>query len=88
MDLRIDAIDRCSECERLSMDYETITMEWFRAQNQLRIVEFSGDDEASARIVDELSAIASRRRTLRDALAEHIERAHPRQASASSPVSS
>jgi hypothetical protein len=36
--------------------------------------------------VAELSAIANRRRALRDALSEHVERAHPRQASASSPL--
>jgi hypothetical protein len=59
-------------------------MDWFRVQGQLRVVEYAGDDEASARIVAELSAIAGRRRALRDALAEHVERAHPRQASASS----
>lgn len=61
-------------------------MDWFRAQGQLRIVEYSGDDEASTRIVEELSAIAERRRTLREALARHVESAHPRQASASSPL--
>jgi hypothetical protein len=71
---------------RLSGEYESVTMEWFRVRGQLRIVEYSGDDEASNRIVAELSKIAERRRALRDALARHVETAHPRQASASSPL--
>ncbi len=81
-----DLTERCPDCRRLFREYEAVTMDWFRVQGQLRVVEYSGDDEASARIVAELSAIAGRRRALRDALTAHMERAHPRQASASSPL--
>jgi hypothetical protein len=79
-----DLVEQCPDCQRLFRDYEAVTLDWFRVQGQLRIVEYSGDDESSSRIVAELSAIADRRRVLREALAEHVERAHPRQASASS----
>jgi hypothetical protein len=87
MDFESDLVDECPDCQRLFEEYESVTMQWFRAQGQLRIVEYSGDDEATTRIVAELGTIADRRRALRDALTEHVERAHPRQASASSPLS-
>jgi len=80
----VDLQEECPECNRLSGEYEAVTIEWFRVQGQLRIVEYSGDDEASNRIVSELSAIAERRRAIKDAIARHIESAHPKQASASS----
>ncbi len=86
LDRESDLTEQCPECRRLSREYEAATMDWFRVQGQLRIVEFSGDDESSDRIVSQLSAIADRRRTLRDTLAEHVERQHPRLASASSPL--
>ena len=86
LDFESDLMEQCPDCRRLFREYEAVTLEWFRAQGQLRIVEYSGDDESSSRIVAELSAIAGRRRALREALGAHVADAHPRQASASSPL--
>jgi len=72
MDFESDLVDECPDCQRLFEEYESVTMQWFRAQGQLRIVEYSGDDEATTRIVAELGTIADRRRALRDALTEQL----------------
>lgn len=77
-------VDGCAECQRISAEYESATMEWFRVQNQLRIAEYSRDDEMSNRIVTELEAIAKRRQGLRESGQQHIQSIHPRQAAASS----
>ncbi|MDP9052871.1 MAG: hypothetical protein M3N93_00995 [Acidobacteriota bacterium] len=57
-------------------------MEWFRVQGQLRIAEYSREEEASNRIVAELSAITARRQALREASENHDLDKHPRVATA------
>jgi hypothetical protein len=74
----------CKECQRLSADYEAATMEWFRVQGQLRVAEYSREDESSSRIIAELSLIASRRHALREAIEKHELEMHPRTATARS----
>jgi len=73
----------CRECQRLSAEYEAATMEWFRVQGQLRVAEYSREEEASNRIVAELGLIAARRQALREAIEKHELEMHPRMASAS-----
>lgn len=73
----------CRECKRLSAEYETATMEWFRVQGQLRVAEYSRDEDAMNRIISELSAITTRRHALRESLQEHELETHPRASSAS-----
>jgi hypothetical protein len=68
----------CGECQRLSAEYEAATMDWFRVQGQLRVAEYSRDDEASDRIVAELSLIAARRHALRESTESHQSERHPR----------
>jgi hypothetical protein len=75
--------DACHECQRLSAEYEAATMEWFRVQGQLRVAEYSRDEEASDRIVAQLSLITERRRALREAVEKHELEMHPRVAAAS-----
>jgi hypothetical protein len=72
----------CQECQRLSSEYEAATMEWFRVQGQLRVAEYSRDEESSNRIMAELSLIASRRHALREEAEKHEINMHPRTASA------
>ena len=73
----------CKECQRLSAEYEAATMEWFRVQGQLRVAEYSREEESSNRIVAELSLIAARRHALREAIEKHRLDVHPRVAAAS-----
>ena len=76
-------VGTCDECKRLSAEYEAATMEWFRVQGQLRVAEYSREDESSSRIIAELSVITSRRHALREAAEKHDHDAHPRVATAS-----
>lgn len=73
----------CKECRRLSAEYEAATMEWFRVQGQLRVAEYSREEESSNRIIAELSLITARRHALREAIQQHELEMHPRTASAS-----
>ena len=68
----------CEVCKSLFDEYEAATMEWFRVQGQLRVVEYSRDEAATARIIAELSAISTRRQALREAKEKHESEAHPR----------
>lgn len=77
-------IESCEVCQRLSDAYETATMEWFRVQGQLRVAEFSHDDEASGRIVAELTEIAKRRQALKQRSETHRLQAHPKVSTAGS----
>ena len=74
----------CKECQRLSADYEAVTMEWFRVQGQLRVAEFSREKESSDRIIAELSLITTRRHAIREAAENHELEVHPRVAKANS----
>ena len=73
----------CKECQRLSAEYEAATMEWFRVQGQLRVAEYSREEESSNHIIAELGVIAARRHALREASEKHRLEAHPRVATAS-----
>jgi hypothetical protein len=66
----------CKECQRLSEEYEAATMDWFRAQGQLRVAEFSREEECTNRIAAELNAIALRREALREAVQKHDLQTH------------
>lgn len=70
------ASESCPDCERLSADYESATIRWFRLDSQMQIAEFGLDRDASCRIADELAAVHERRQTLRRALRDHICRRH------------
>jgi hypothetical protein len=72
----------CEECRRISAEYEAATLEWFRVQGQLRVAEYSREEEASSRIVSELSRITARRQRLREEAARHENDKHPRVATA------
>lgn len=74
----------CKVCQRLFAEYEAATMEWFRVQGQLRVAEYSREQEASDKIVAELSQIAARRHALRETMTKHELEAHPRTACAGS----
>lgn len=71
-------IESCEVCQSLSEAYETATMEWFRVQGQLRVAEFSHDDDVSGRIVAELTEIAKRRQALKQRVESHQLEAHPK----------
>ena len=71
-------VGTCDECKRLSAEYEAATMEWFRVQGQLRVAEYSREDESSIRIIAELSVITARRHALREAAEKHDLEKHPR----------
>jgi hypothetical protein len=73
----------CKECQRLSAEYEAATIEWFRVQGQLRVAEYSREEESSNRIVAELGLITTRRHALREAAEKHELEMHPRTAAAS-----
>ena len=68
----MNLVEACGACQRLSADYEAATMEWFRIQSQLRIAEYSHDDQAANRIMDELTDVARKRQTLRESIDRHI----------------
>ena len=76
-------VGTCTVCKRLSAEYEAATMEWFRVQGQLRVAEYSREDESSTRIIAELSVITARRHALREAAEKHDAEKHPRVATAS-----
>ena len=76
-------VGTCAECRRLSSEYEDATMDWFRVQGQLRVAEYSREEESSNRIIAELSKITARRQALRDAAEQHELDVHPRVATAS-----
>lgn len=71
-------VEGCKECQRLSGAYEATTMEWFRLQGQLRIAEYSHEEEASYRIVAEINSTARRRQSLRDEMEKHDAATHQR----------
>jgi hypothetical protein len=58
-------------------------MEWFRLQGQLRVAEYSREQEASAGIVTELNEIARRRQALREEIENHDRLVHCRTSTAS-----
>ncbi len=74
----MNSSDACEVCRRLSDEYEAATMEWFRVQGQLRVAEYARDENATARIIAELSEISSRRQALREAKEKHELEQHPR----------
>lgn len=76
-------VEGCKECQRLSSAYEATTMEWFRLQGQLRIAEYSHEEEAASRIVAEINSTARRRQSLRDEIEKHDAVAHRRTNTAS-----
>jgi hypothetical protein len=80
----VSIVEGCKECQRLSAAYEATTMEWFRLQGQLRIAEYSHEDEASYRIVAEINSTARRRQSLRDETEAHELSAHRRTSTAGS----
>jgi hypothetical protein len=82
----VNVVPGCVECQRLSAEYEVATMEWFRVQAQLRVAEYSREEESSNRLIAELNAITSRRHALREAAEQHANDIHPRTATASGPA--
>jgi hypothetical protein len=75
--MQMNSPAQCEVCNRLAADYEAATMEWFRVQGQLRIAEYSRDENASNRIISQLSDIAERRHSLRNARDQHELEQHP-----------
>jgi hypothetical protein len=69
-------IEGCAECRLISGKYEAATLEWFRVQSQLGVAEFLRDNEASSRIVAELTSIGKRRDALRESASEHFNDQH------------
>ena len=76
--MEMNSPDECGLCRRLAAEYEAATMEWFRVQGQLRVAEYARDEKATNRIIAELSGIAARRHTLREAKEKHEIETHPR----------
>ena len=66
----------CAECEKLSAEYESATIRWFRLDNQMRIAEFGLDPEASARIASERAGVGELRLSLRRKLHDHFSQQH------------
>jgi hypothetical protein len=66
----------CADCERLSADYESATIRWFRLDSQMRIAEFGLDRDASLSIAGELASVDESRTALRQALHDHISCKH------------
>jgi hypothetical protein len=66
----------CADCERLSAEYESATLRWFRLDSQMRIADYGRDRDASARIACELAAVNERRETLKRALRNHMRQHH------------
>ena len=69
--------DDCPECKKLGDAYEAATVAWFRLQGNLRIAQFSHDEESTSRAAEELDRMTRKRDELRDALTRHQENAHP-----------
>jgi hypothetical protein len=78
----LEIVESCAECRRLSSLYEGVTIEWFRVQGQLGVADHLRDETLSDRIVAELTTISKRRRTLREAIDNHILEDHPQVATA------
>lgn len=57
-------------------------MEWFRLQGQLRIAEYSREQDSSQRIGAELNATGKRRQNLREAAEAHFLAVHTRTSTA------
>ena len=72
----MEFIEGCPICERLSAEYESATMEWFRVEGHLRIAEYSSDGESTHRITEELGRVSKRRTAVKDAIADHKRQAH------------
>jgi hypothetical protein len=66
----------CPDCERLSGDYESATIRWFRLDSQMRIAEFGLDRDSTLRIASEMASLDLSRTALRQALHEHTSLAH------------
>jgi len=62
----------CPDCERLSADYESTTIRWFRLDSQRQIAQFGRDAEMSNSIAGELARVDELRKTMRQALRNHI----------------
>jgi hypothetical protein len=76
----INAPQTCAECERLSAEYESATIRWFRLDSQRQIAAFGRDTEASFRIAGEISIVDDQRTALRDALVAHNSQEHDQSA--------
>lgn len=70
------ASESCTDCERLSADYESATIRWFRLDSQMQIAEFGLDREASTLIELERAAVDEHRQSLKRALHEHVCQRH------------
>jgi hypothetical protein len=66
----------CPACERLSSDYESATIRWFRLDSQRQIAQFGRDPEMSNSIAGELARVDELRKTMRQALRNHISLEH------------
>jgi hypothetical protein len=66
----------CADCERLSADYESATIRWFRLDSQIQIAEYGRDRESSNRIAGELARVDEQRKSMRQALRDHISVTH------------
>ena len=66
----------CSACERLSADYESATIRWFRLDSQRQIAQFGRDAETSNSIAGELARVDELRKIMRQALRNHISLEH------------
>ncbi len=66
----------CPDCERLSAEYESATIRWFRLDSQRQIAQFGRDPEASSRIDVELAHVDEVRKSMRQALRNHISLSH------------
>jgi hypothetical protein len=66
----------CADCEKLSANYESATIRWFRLDSQRQIAEYGHDREASNRIAGELARVDELRKSMRQALREHISLTH------------
>jgi hypothetical protein len=66
----------CADCERLSADYESATIRWFRLDSQMHIAEYGHDRDATTRIAGELAHVDEVRKSMRQALRDHISLKH------------
>jgi len=66
----------CPDCERLSADYESVTIRWFRLDSQRQIAQFGRDPETSNSIAGELARVDELRKSMRQALRNHISLDH------------
>jgi hypothetical protein len=66
----------CADCERLSAEYESATIRWFRLDSQMQIAAYGRDCEGSSRIAGELARVDEIRKSMRQALRDHISLTH------------